>query len=122
MGVVNDNGSLVWVIDQLKNNQTAILYYKVLASETGRVINEVIVSSDSYDFNSSNNIASAIVDVIEEAIKVNSTTPEHTDSIRNNNVSNAKYIELEKTGMPIVILILALFSLIPFSLRYFNRK
>lgn len=122
MGVVNDNGSLVWIIDQLKNNQTAILYYKVLASETGRVINEVIVSSDSYEFNSSNNIASAIVDVIDEAIKVNSTTPEHTDSIRNNSVSNAKYIELEKTGMPIAILILALFSLIPFSLRYFNRK
>lgn len=122
IGVVNNNRSLTWIINQLENNQTATLYYKVLASEAGRVLNEVTVNSDNYDFNISNNVASAIVEVKEEFNEVNNTNNEYGDYIENNNVTRTKSFELEKTGVPIIILILALFGLIPLSLRYFNKK
>lgn len=122
MGSVNDDGALRWSVDKLENNQSASFYYKVLAKEAGIVNNKVTVTSDSYDFNLLNNVASAIVDIKEKINAVNNATKIDKEIIGNKAIGKTKYCELEKTGIPIIVLVLALFGLIPISLRYYNRK
>ena len=63
-----DKTGLVWTIKSLKNGEMAILSITVIANGSGIVKNVVKVISDSYDYNVSNNKASAFINV-SKAVK-----------------------------------------------------
>lgn len=100
-----------WTIDSLDYGESAILYLKVIATGSGIIKNKVSVTSDTFDYDLSNNKDFAIVNVTKKP--VNDTL----NASKNLNGGFAKkslsILEKHPTGNPFWNLILVLvFSLI----------
>ncbi|MBE6499843.1 MAG: DUF11 domain-containing protein [Methanobrevibacter thaueri] len=87
--------SNVWFIKKLGNGESARLYLKVIAIGAGMIENKVFVTSDSFDYDDSNNYARAIVKVVNKDLN----NPEH--DLDNNVLDN------HKTANPLMILIIS---------------
>ena len=103
-----DKSTKVWQIDCLENGESAILLIDVVATASGVVENTVIVTSDSYDYNMSNNNASCFINV---SVKPKEVIPH----------KSAKNL-LHKTGNPLLFLSINLIVLSALVYRKFYFK
>ncbi|WP_405307242.1 hypothetical protein [Methanobrevibacter sp.] len=94
----------VWTINRLGNGQSAKLVIKVVAIGEGIIKNTVRVTSDTFDYDNSNNMDSAIVNVTEEPSH-NQDNPNLQDDSNEVLQSN---LEIHPTANPIVMLMLCL--------------
>ena len=97
--------TFIWLIDDLEVGETAVLQLVCKALSSGIIINYVNVTSDADDPNMDNNEDNATVEVIDE--------PSEPIGLSN----KVKLETLPATGNPILIVILALFSIIIVSLK-----
>ncbi|WP_458453653.1 hypothetical protein [Methanobrevibacter sp.] len=103
--------SLTWSIDSLGYGESAILYLKVIATGSGIVKNRVSVTSDTFDYDLSNNKDYAVVNVSDKP--VDDLSDGIKTSIKSLNKNNGFNLEKHKTANPFWNLILVLvFSLI----------
>ncbi|MBO6124014.1 MAG: DUF11 domain-containing protein [Methanobrevibacter sp.] len=103
--------ALTWTIDSLGYGESAILYIKAIATGAGLVKNKVSVTSDTFDYDLSNNKDYAVVNVTEKP----SDEPLNGKNNPNNNLDAGHHNILEKhaTGNPFWNLVFVLlFSLI----------
>lgn len=110
---------LTWSIKSLGYGESAILYIKAIATGSGIIKNKVSVTSDTYDYDLSNNNDFAVVNVTE---KDNINSPVLS---KNSHLDNHKLSILEKhaTGNLFWMLILSLvFSLLFVNSNIFKRK
>ncbi|MDO5848882.1 MAG: hypothetical protein Q4P18_05060 [Methanobrevibacter sp.] len=131
VGIFENNGNL-WHVDELENNQSATLIFKALAQNAGIVLNKAVVSSDDFDFDEFNNCVELGVSIENLMENVSNKTSEilysNSDNpcghLMENPAAKAylSHLELEKTGSPIMILIMSIIILIPFGFGYFSRK
>ena len=91
-----DKTTLEWTIDCLENGQSAILTIIVIANASGIVKNTVEVTSDSYDYDMTNNEASEVINVSE--------VPEVPKNISEKHFGDVKPVIL-KTANPILVLL-----------------
>lgn len=75
--------SNVWTIDSLDYGESARLFVKVIAAGSGIINNDVTVTSDSFDYDMSNNNDFATVDV-DEKVSDNGN-PSQNDYLENDN-------------------------------------
>ncbi len=130
-GTFSNNGTL-WSLSTLENSQSATLNFRVLAESAGVISNGATATCDEYDFDYSNNVAEiavAVEDVINDTLNNETGKDKYNitrlsdEMIENSNMGSViRYSELEKTGSPIAILMLLLFTLIPFELGYLSKK
>ena len=101
----------VWTIDSLEYGESARLYIKAVALGTGVIKNSVSVTSDSFDYDMSNNKDFAIVKVVNKTSNIQSNLNKDEKSNLNGNLNeNAK---MHNTANPFALLIVSLlFSLI----------
>ena len=104
-----DNASKIWHIDSLENGESAVLIIKVIATAEGIVKNAVVVTSDSYDYNLSNNNASCFINVSKKPEVKNTTNPQKEIKIQ-------KPV-LHKTGNPFFMFIISFNIIIGFAIR-----
>ena len=97
--------TFIWLMDDLEVGETAVLQLVCKALSSGIIINYVNVTSDADDPNMDNNEDNATVEVIDE--------PSEPIGLSN----KVKLETLPATGNPILIVILALFSIIIVSLK-----
>lgn len=99
-----------WSIDCLENGQSARLYLRAIAIRPGIIKNSVTVSSDSFDFDLSNNNDSAIVNVTEK-VDVPSKAPDAKNSPVHYPVKSngGQVIEKHVTANPFAVLVGSLF-------------
>ena len=106
--------TLTWAIDSLGYGESAILYIKAIATGAGIVKNNVSVTSDTFDYDLSNNNDYAIVNVTEKPVY-------HSLNGKNNPNNNLdddheNILEKHATGNPFWNLVLVLvFSIIFFD-------
>lgn len=100
-----DKSTLTWTIKNLGYGESARLYIKAVALGTGIIKNKVTVTSDTFDFDKSNNNDYAVVKVVKKNAP---NTPKH-DLMKN----SKSILENHPTGNPFWMLVLSLvFSLI----------
>ena len=80
----------IWSLDMLENGKSAKLSIKAIAVDEGVFENLVSVSSDSFDYDLSNNNDTALVDVVEKVINSSSkpTNNQNKNSEKSNKSSN----------------------------------
>ena len=91
--------TLVWSINRLENGESAVLTITAIANASGMIKNSVIVTSDSYDYDLSNNEASAVINV--------SKMPKNSTDIPEKHLKDVKPTML-KTANPILVLVASL--------------
>jgi uncharacterized repeat protein (TIGR01451 family) len=107
----------VWTIDALRYGESAKLFIKVIATGPGIIKNTAEVTSDTFDWDRSNNKDFAIVNV--------SKSPDTLDENPENNLNEKTLsnLEMHPTANPIAVLMLSLlFSIIIFRKGYFKKK
>lgn len=103
--------TLTWTIDSLGYGESAILYLKAIATGSGIIKNNVIVTSDTFDYDLSNNKDYAVVNVSDKSSQDVANGPNGLKNDLKNNPLNT--LEKHKTSNPFWNLVLALvFSLI----------
>ncbi len=108
----------VWTIDSLACGQSAKLFIKVIATGSGIIKNTVEVTTDTFDYDTSNNKDFAIV-------KVGKKPSDNIQKPLKSNLNGKTLSNLEKhpTANPFWMLIVSLlFSLIFFRSSYFKGK
>ena len=103
-----DKSTKIWKIDSLENGESAVLILNVIATESGIVKNTVFVTSDSYDYNMSNNNDTCFINVSDEVIPTKE-------------VKTMKKV-LHKTGNPLFFLLFNLIIFYGFMFRKFYFK
>ena len=103
-----DSSSFIWLMDDLEVGETAVLQIVCKALSSGQVINYVTVTSDANDPIMDNNEDNATVEVMDEP----------SESTGSSN--NVEFETLPATGNPLVVFILALFSIIFVGLKRKN--
>ncbi len=113
-----DNKNQVLTIDSLASGEKALLTVSAVATACGNFENKVVVSSDTFDYDESNNHDEVSVFVSEDPIKmlksiINNTCPQKlvkkspvSDLGALVEFSSLESVELPKTGLPILLLIL----------------
>ena len=96
--------SNMWTIKSLDYGESAKLIIRVVATGTGIIKNTVKVTSDTFDYDKSNNKDYVIVNVTEEP----SNGPDAQD---NSNDILQSVLEMHPTANPILMLMFAIFSL-----------
>ena len=96
--------SNMWTIKSLGYGESAKLIIRVVATGTGIIKNTVKVTSDTFDYDKSNNKDYVIVNVTEEP----SIEPDAQD---NSNDGLKSVLEMHPTANPILMLMFAIFSL-----------
>jgi hypothetical protein len=94
----------MWTIKSLGYGESAKLIIRVVATGTGIIKNTVKVTSDTFDYDKSNNKDYVIVNVTEEP----SNGPDAQD---NSNDILQSVLEMHPTANPILMLMFAIFSL-----------
>lgn len=107
----------VWTISSLHNGESAKLFISVIAMGSGILNNSVNVTSDTFDYDLSNNNDFAMVNVTDKPLnKINIS-----DNV--NSVKKAQSIlEIHKTANPIVVLLISLMFMIVFSGVKISKK
>ena len=105
-----DKTTKIWKIDSLESGESAVLILNVVAIGDGIIKNTVVVTSDSYDYNMTNNNDSCFINV--------SKKPE----IENVSIPHKKEFKVQKTilheaGNPILMLLFSVMSLSGISFR-----
>ncbi len=85
----------LWKIGNLPNGASAVLTITAVVDESGKIINEADVSTGTWDPNLNDNIASVVMDAQAKPVPV-----------------SGKTVAMQKTGAPIVGLLLAFFMLL----------
>lgn len=98
----------IWIIGDLDVGESATLILKTKALTSGEIINFAIVVSDTPDPDKSNNNDSAIVEVEDG---------DGNSSLTSSGVKSGTYKTLPATGNPILMVILALFTIVSVSLK-----
>ena len=96
--------SNIWTIKSLGYGESAKLIIRVVATGTGIIKNTVKVTSDTFDYDKSNNKDYVIVNVTEEPSN-------EVDTPDNSNYELQSVLEMHPTANPILMLMFAIFSL-----------
>ncbi len=122
-GYFNEDGS-EWRIDSLASGESEILTFQAKATKSGSVMNKVLAICDEFDYDLSNNNASAEVkinDIISNSINTIAPILYGEQLTVLNDVSKKAIVHglenIEKTGNPIAIILLSLIMLVPIYLR-----
>ena len=121
---VYDSNTGYWYIDNLSSNDTVTLNITCIAEKSGIINNIVIVSSNTTDNNTSNNVASVNI-TVKDKIYPDGNHSKNISDIGNcsKNISqigqNSNLTFLPKTGNPLIVLILSIICLFAFG---FNSK
>ena len=91
-----------WEIESLQNGESAVLFLNVIATSEGVVKNIVTVTSDSFDYNMSNNNDTCFVNVTKKPEIKNITNPPKKEI-------KALKLRLHRTGNPLSLLIVSIF-------------
>ena len=117
--------SNVWTIDKLGYGESAKLIIKVIAAGSGIIKNTVLVTSDTFDSDLSNNNDFAIVKVSEKSPDNNSNA-KNTNSNAPKSNSNGKMpssLEMRPTAQPFLMLVVSLlFSIVSFGASNISKK
>jgi len=92
-----DPATGLWSISSLPNGASAVLTITAVVEESGRIVNQANVTALTWDPNLEGNTASAAMDVQKKVEPV---------------PVNGKTVKMQKTGAPIVGLLLAFFMLL----------
>ena len=119
-----------WSIPSLDNGKMARLYIKALAKCAGKVKNAVSVSSDTFDFNKSNNVDKVIVDVAKKDKVVKKPAKKENESeILKETTMTKETIKItkalskkESTGNPLAILLSSVLLSIVFLATDISKK
>ncbi|WP_405294342.1 hypothetical protein [Methanobrevibacter sp.] len=112
-----NKASNVWTIATLRYGESAKLFIKVVAAGPGIIKNTVEVTSDTFDWDKSNNKDFAVVDVSKPS-DTSKKTPKN--DLNDEKVSN---LETHPTANPIAVLMFSLlFSAIIFRKGYLKEK
>ena len=117
--------SNVWTIDKLRYGESAKLIIKVIAASSGIIKNTVLVSSDTYDSDLSNNNDFAIVKVSEKSPNNNSNTKNTNSNTpkSNSNGNMPSSLEMHPTTQPFLMLVVSLlFSMVSFGVGNISKK
>lgn len=110
----------VWTIDKLGYGESARLYIKAIATGSGIVKNTVYVTSDSFDYDMSNNRDFAIVKVSKN------NSDNSIDNPRNNyhnlNKNSGSILEKHMTANPFMILVSCMVFLMIFLGNGISKK
>ena len=107
----------VWTINALRYGESAKLFIRVIATGPGIIKNTVEVTSDTFDWDRSNNKDFAVVNVSKSS-DASDGSPEN-----NLNTKSLSNLEMHPTANPIVVLMLSLlFLVIVFRKGYFKEK
>ena len=121
---VYDSNTGYWYIGNLSSNDTVTLNITCIAEKSGIINNIVIVSSNTTDNNTSNNVASVNI-TVKDKIYPDGNHSKNISDIGNcsKNISqigqNSNLTFLPKTGNPLIVLILSIICLFAFG---FNSK
>ncbi len=98
----------IWTIGDLENGETAVLHIiaQVISSSVN-ITNTATVNHTNYDPNDTNDQSSTIITVGKDPNKDNSGTGDGKDQ---GNTVNAKTVTMHDTGVPIVLLLMALLA------------
>ena len=107
----------VWTIDALSYGESAKLFIKAIAVGSGILNNSVCVTSDTFDYDLSNNDDFAIVNVTDNAL--NKTYMSHNS---NSVEKSFNILGIHKTSNPIVVLMISLIFTILFSGAKISKK
>ncbi len=103
MGTYN-SGFGIWTTGDLAAGNTAILNLTALVQQTGSYINTATVGSDSYNPNIGNNTSNATV-TVESPVNPNGSSTVNVEAAE-------KTIPLQKTGLPVAYVALAVLMLL----------
>lgn len=109
--------SNVWTISSLRNGESAKLIIKVVAAGSGIIKNTVKVTSDTFDYDKSNNKDSAVVNVTENPSEGVSNPGEN-----GLNDDLPSVLEIHPTGNPIVMLMFSLMFSLAFMANGISGK
>lgn len=113
-----DESNNEWLLDNLENGQEESLLVNTFAVKSGFIKNEVLAAASTFDYNEENNYDSQVVYIEEEDPEENSTVENGTSE---NMAAAGDLIEMKPTGVPVVVLILALICSV-FSLKIKGKK
>ena len=144
---VFDESSNIWSVNSLGNGESARLFINAVAMGSGMLNNDVTVTSDTFDYDLSNNDDYAVVDVAEKDSDDNPSPEDNPsngdlneDSSYNKNFSNnllnsknsyqnsnsAKKssinIKINKTANPILVLMISLISALVLPCTKISKK
>ena len=108
----------VWTISSLDNGQSAKLVIRVVATGSGIITNTVKVTSDTFDYDKSNNMDSVAVNVTEKPLD-NVSDP--CDVALDGNLEKSS-LEMHPTANPIAILMLCLIFSVAFWANVPSKK
>ena len=108
----------IWTIANLANGQSAKLIIKVVATGEGMVRNTVRVTSDTFDYDKSNNKDSVIVNVTEKPL--NDVSNPSGDEFDGNVIKSVP--EIHPTANPIAVLMICLMLSIAFWGKGISKK
>ena len=113
-----DEQSHMWQIDVLDDGESAELFIRAMASGEGIVKNMVSATSDTFDYNLTNNNASVSVNVSDVAKKSGGNVAQ------NSNLAEIEsYLpEMHVTGNPLVVLLISVVFSMAFLGRNFSKK
>ena len=123
-GIFN-NETKVLTVDSIASGEKVLLTVGAVATSTGYFENKVVVSSDTFDYNESNNQDEAYVNVSKKVDSVEKQCHSLVNNVKNSiqkslnpnlesltEIPSLATVELPKTGIPIVLLLLvAIFSI-----------
>lgn len=111
----------VWTIGSLGCGQSAKLFIKVVAAGSGIIKNSVRVTSDSFDYDESNNKDSATVNVTEKHLTESDCSVDSDSPIGSDNGLKSN-LEMHPTANPIVMLLVCLVFSLAFSRNDISKK
>lgn len=115
-GKFNKAGN-VWTIDSLAYGESARLFIRVIAMGSGILKNSVNVTSDTFDYDLSNNKDFAIVNVTKNASN-KTFVPNKPDLVK----KVPTVLEMHPTANPILLLVISLMFSIVFSSVRISKK
>ena len=122
-GEFSSNGSY-WKLDSMGNGQSSYLTIKARAVDEGMANNKVVISSDTYDYDLSNNNDSALIKIEKPAKILENLSFTNKSAVKSTNSNLAVALsEMEKTGMPIMLVIFVILLSVPvISIQFYKKK
>jgi hypothetical protein len=105
----------VWTIESLANGETAKLIIRAVATGEGIVKNTVRVTSDSFDYDKSNNMDQVSVNVAKKP-------SDKSDSPMRSNENPKSNLEMHPTANPIAMMMLCLMFSLAFLGNDISKK
>ena len=103
-----DSKTGIWVIGDLSSGETAVLTIFAQVIQSGiNIKNTATVNQTNYDPNNTNDQSTITITVEKDSNSTNGS-----NSSRKNVTVNAKTIAMQNTGMPIALLVLAIFTVL----------